>query len=194
MKKWFVVLSLFAAAGCTPYNSTYMCEASRDYGKCSDVRGAYIAALDTARPERINHEPEGSKGRKKDKKAKGGELSPMAMSVAQAQDMYRAREYQQLAALIDQPTVPLVKMPTALRTLVVSYSTGKTLYMPRYIYFLDDEANFVFGDYLTPRDAGGPMIFPNGGGQAVTTAKSTAVQTPVPSEAAATAASNRKSK
>lgn len=184
---------LLAAAGCTPYNSTYMCEASRDYGKCSDVRGAYDAALGTARPERINHEAEQSKGRKKDKKEKRRELSPVAMSVAQAQDMYRAREYQQLAALIDQPTVPLVKMPTALRTLVVSYSTGKTLFMPRYIYFLDDEANFVFGDYLTPRDAGGPMIFPNGGGQAPTTTKASpplSVQT----EAAAAAASNRKAK
>ena len=192
MRKLLFVCFL-AAAGCTPYNSTYMCEASRDYGKCSDVRGAYDAALGTARPERINQETEQSKGRKKDKKEKRQELSSVAMSVAQAHDMYRAREYQQLAALIDQPTVPLVKMPTALRTLVVSYSTGKTLFMPRYIYVLDDEANFVFGDYLTPRDAGGPMIFPNGGGQAPTTTKTTTPPS-VPSEAAAATASTRKAK
>jgi hypothetical protein len=164
---------MIIGAGCTPYNSRYMCEASRDYGKCSDVKGAYDAALASApAPERVSDR---NTAKDKDKhKDKKNRLSPTAVNVAQAQDMYRTREYQQLAALIEQPTVPLVKMPTALRTLVISYSSGKTLYMPRYIYFFDDDANFVFGDYLTPRDGGGPMIVPSAGPGGVTTTKSSA--------------------
>jgi hypothetical protein len=158
-----MVVIVSALGACTPYHSNYMCARSTDYGKCSDVRGAYDNALQASPPERAQRgEPVKARSTRKDKKALP---NPAAMDVVQARDLYRAREYQQLAELLEQPVVPLVKAPTALRTLVLSYSTGKTLYMPRYVYYLDNEATFVLGDYLNPRDGGGQMMFPNGAKQ-----------------------------
>lgn len=191
MKQMLAIIGVgILLTACTPYHSKYMCESARDFGKCSDVKGAYDAALRASPPEKVDIKDK--KSLKKQKK----EMSATALNVVAAQDMYRAREYQQLAAILDKPMVPLVKAPTALRTLVVSYSTGKTLYMPRYIYFLDDEANFVLGDYLTPRDSGGPMIVPttltraNGSG-ASAPGNSPKQAPPAPSQQQANAASKK---
>jgi len=66
-----------------------------------------------------------------------------------------------MAGLIEAPVTPLVKAPTVLRTLVVSYTAERTLFMPRYVYYFADEARFVMGETL---NATGSLrtVYPNG--------------------------------
>jgi len=56
---------------------------------------------------------------------------------------------------------PLVRPPQVLRTLIVSYTVGESLYMPRYVFYFADEARFVIGDYFESPDVR-PVIYPNG--------------------------------
>ena len=77
-------------------------------------------------------------------------------------EVYKENEYRELAALIEEPTTPIVRPPKVLRTLVVSYPSGQTLYMPRYIVYFADEARFVVGDYLNDTKPETATVFPNG--------------------------------
>lgn len=178
------VLSM-GLTGCktlVPYESKFMCEKSRDFGKCMDVQQAYEDALGAApgNPAQMKPgkpEPEfrykGAKTANGAKPGKRGAAQPaigggpneprlLRTSMQLSPDeLYRDREYRELAGLIEQPVTPVVKPPKVLRTLIVSYTAGESLYMPRYVYYFADEARFVLGDYLSPKEEV-KQVFPNG--------------------------------
>lgn len=155
-------LAPLVLSGCSlfvPFDSEFMCPGTTDYGKCTDVQGAYSDALGGELPadEAI------AKDRKRDKNDRPPE--PRSRSVARANvNRYKAAEYAELAKVIEDPVTPLVQPPKILRTLIVAYATGeKTLYMPRYVFYFANDGTFVYGDYLNAeKPMGGQTIYPNG--------------------------------
>lgn len=172
-----------ALAGCktlVPYESKFMCEKSRDFGKCMDVQQAYEDALGASagNPAQLKPDKREPELRYKATKAPAhpglrpglGEAptgEPRLLRTGlplSAEELYRDREYRELAGLIEQPVTPVVKPPKVLRTLIVSYTAGESLYMPRYVYYFADEARFVLGEYLSlGNDV--KQVFPNGPAQ-----------------------------
>ena len=91
-----------------------------------------------------------------------GTVKPVRMqpvNPAAAKLTYNDQRYREMASLIAQPVTPILKPTKVLRTLIVGYSTGKTMYMPRFIYFMASEPEFVLSDGLNPPGAG-DVVFP----------------------------------
>lgn len=163
------IVSVVAAgllAGCSifvPFESEFSCTADRNYGKCTDVNGAYSEALGGTLDVEHVGEDDVAKHKKKDRKQ--GKNAADAPASPEGFSRYKQAEYDELAKLIEAPVTPVVKPPEVLRTLVVAYATGeKTLYMPRYIFYFASDAGFVMGDYLSNEQPPAPMLYPNSPG------------------------------
>ena len=152
-------------SGCTlfsPFDSKFQCQRSRDYGKCTNVAGAYDDALNADDGQGEVAHAQHPAGEEHDA---GGGPGPVDADRGRANfNRYKTDEYGAMASLIEQPVVPVVTPPKMLRSLVVAYATAeKTLYMPRYIYYFVTDGSFVLGDYLNvekPKDGG--VMYPNG--------------------------------
>lgn len=167
------VLVLPACRVLVPYDSEFSCAKSHDYGKCMDVQSAYEDARANEGVPVPPTQP-GSKFKPGTPRAPGrqqpsltapeqrGELIREAFAPADNAARLREARYRELAGLIENPVTPLVRAPKVLRTLIVSYSAGNTLYMPRFVYYFAEEAQFVLGDYLEAEPAERTM-YPNGG-------------------------------
>ena len=159
-------------SGCrtlVPYDSHFMCDKNVDFGKCQSVSAAYEEALAGPPPAQPQNHPDAwqyreghkSTGIKLKRNSRGGVQAQTASMTGH--DMYKDAQYRQLAQLLEAPATPLVRPPKTLRTLIVSYPSSETLYMPRYIIYFAEEARFVLGDYLNqslPRQAA--TVYPNG--------------------------------
>lgn len=175
-----LVLMMASLAGCkalVPYDSQFACAKSQDYGKCMDVQSAYEDAV-AAEPATVSRDKGAAKAPKldyrtrpvasdktgakgKSKAAPTGRVTPVEFVPETAMARYRNAQYSEMAQLIESPVTPLVKPPKVLRTLIVSYSAGNSLYMPRFVYYIAEESKFILGDYLK----GGQddrTLFPNG--------------------------------
>ena len=162
-----MLASLSACSILAPYDSEFQCERSRDFGKCTDVAGAYSEALGGEGDARQGGD---SKKKSQDKARNDERAASKAADPALARaniTRYKAAEYGELASIIEQPVTPIVAPPKLLRTLVVAYATPeKTLYLPRYVYYFVTDGNFVLGDYLNAEKPGGATtIYPNGARQ-----------------------------
>jgi conjugal transfer pilus assembly protein TraV len=166
------VLALATSAlvtGCSlfaPYDSEFQCQRNRDYGKCTDVQGAYTEALGgDATPEHPVTDPKDKSGKRREHAEGETDRSREDQVIGRAAiSRYKAAEYNEMAGLIEKPVTPVVAPPKVLRTLVVAYSTSeKTLFLPRYVYFFASDANFVVGDYLNAEGASdASTVYPNG--------------------------------
>ena len=163
MKTAIFFLSVLTLTGCktlVPYDSTFACEGTQDFGRCMDVQTAYADALGNAAsvnsnglravPASQNQPTVGDRSASSQtlRPRTSGHKAKATPIIANGEALYRQAKYRELAALIEDPVTPLVQAPRVLRTLVVPYSAGGSLYMPRFVYFLADEAKFVLGDYL----------------------------------------------
>lgn len=160
-----------ALSGCSilaPYDQTFMCEKTDDFGRCIGVQQAYDEAiggpidapgatpLDPRPPEErngtIGYQPPGS--------------PQVELSVAR--QAYKTAEYREMQKLIEQPVTPMVAPPKVLRTLIVAYPAGTTtLFSPRFIWYFAHDGRFVIGDYLNQdagRESGALSPFTNEGG------------------------------
>jgi conjugal transfer pilus assembly protein TraV len=111
------------ASGCaiTPYEQSFQCPLSSDFGTCTDVSGAYADAV-SAPPAR-----EGG--------IDVGRSRPSARSW-RARPLHDRDDVAQRVAVV-APTVPIVKPPTLLRTLILGYrDADRTLYAGRYVFHL----------------------------------------------------------
>lgn len=163
-----VVVSAGLLAGCSifvPFEQEFSCTADRQYGKCTNVEGAYSEALggDLGNVALVG-EDDVAKGQKKKRDAKHGAPNPPPPPAIGGFTKYKDAEYAELAKIIESPVTPVVRPPEVLRTLVVAYATGeKTLYMPRYVYYFASEAGFVMGDYLSAEQPlTPPTLYPQG--------------------------------
>jgi conjugal transfer pilus assembly protein TraV len=160
-------LAAFLLSGCSlfsPFDSKFQCQRSRDYGKCTNVAGAYDDAVNSddgqgevAHAQHQSGDDHDSGAAERHDPAEGDRGRTNL-------NRYKTDEYGAMAAIIEQPVVPVVTPPKMLRSLVVAYATAeKTLYMPRYIYYFVTDGSFVLGDYLNvekPKDGG--VMYPNG--------------------------------
>lgn len=183
------ILACAGVTGCSvlsPYDQTFMCESSADYGHCQSVDEAYIEALgdgpatsagpapgpaprvltETGRPQgsgRPENRPSGNIAHKSPDNT--GVDAPAEAPLDVARERYRARQYSELAGLIEAPVTPVLAPTDVLRTLILSYSADNTLYMSRYVFYVAAPPHFVVGDYLEQPPAPAQMIYPNGDGK-----------------------------
>jgi conjugal transfer pilus assembly protein TraV len=174
-----LLIAAVLLGGCkalVPYDSKFACEGTQDYGRCMDVSTAYEDALSTS--DDVQRRDKSGKDapkwdyrgtnaksaitsptlqRKRTTTAKGTQIAFVPRTT---EEMYRQSQYRELAGLIEEPVTPIVQPPKVLRTLIVSYSAGDSLYMPRFVYYLADEAKFVLGDYLRGEGAV-KTVYPN---------------------------------
>lgn len=170
-----LVIATLLLTGCqalVPYDSEFACAKSHDYGKCMDVQSAYEEAragepldagpTEPATPFRQGKSRTPSTPQSARPAELRGDLVREAFEPGDATARLRDARYRELAGLIEDPVTPLVRAPKVLRTLIVSYSAGDALYMPRYMYYFGEDAQFVLGDYL---EAAPPerSLYPNGG-------------------------------
>lgn len=165
----FVAL-LSACQALVPYDSEFACTANQDYGRCMDVQSAYE---DARANEAIPVGPRPGEKFKPGKQApthqapdtapleQRGALLREVLTPTDSATRLREARYREIAGLIENPVTPLVRAPKVLRTLILSYSGEDTLYMPRFVYSIAEDAQFVLGDYLeaAPTER---TVYPNG--------------------------------
>lgn len=142
-----VMLGASATTGCSilPYDNDFGCKLKNNYGKC-------ISSLDTYDEAVTGNDKGNAIGDEGVVEGKSQEASAnsKASHSDPAYDNYRARVYQQLSSMIDQPETPMVKQAKVIRTLILGYSPSsdkRIAYMPRYVYSMLDEPSFVLTDY-----------------------------------------------
>lgn len=161
-----IAFTLSSCSLLAPFDSKFQCERSRDFGKCTDVQGAYTDALGgQVDPEHPIEEPNTAKDKKHKTESVDIARTREDDAVGRSNlNRYKAAEYAEMAGLIEKPITPVIAPPKVLRTLVVAYATPeKTLFLPRYVYYFVSEGNFVMGDYLNAeRPEEGATVYPNG--------------------------------
>ncbi|MBB6117754.1 conjugal transfer pilus assembly protein TraV [Rahnella inusitata] len=162
-----IILSATLLSGCgiLPYHNDFACKLEDGYGKCISSDAAYDEAVTGAdygheiTEDGVKNDPKGSAANSAASKA-----TPVA-TPDKAYETYRDRVYKQTAKLIDEPQTPVVRKPTIVRTLIMSYSPGldsQIAYMPRYVYSMLEGPKFVLSQYQinsTPQD---PSFFTGG--------------------------------
>lgn len=157
MKLTITLIFILFLAGCSvlPYENDYSCRLEDNYGKCMSIQESYDGGkagdqnLRLIPGERVDLN-------KKSKKKKGDKH--IFVPQPSSEQMYVDELYREMALLIREPETPIIKAPKEMRTLILSYSgqkNKKTLYMPRYVYTIVEDAEFVIKQYFkTPeRDA-----------------------------------------
>lgn len=172
-----------SVAGCSifPYDSKFLCEKTDDYGHCTSVQGAYEDAThgDTSNADAADVKNDMVKKPDKsgdkccnsddvaagDPPADGGPVDANGHSQPRPafsdKDAYRNSEYRAMAGMIDQPVAPVLAPAKVVRTLILPYSDGQTMFMPRYVFSVVDKPHFVMGETGLPVP-GTPTIYPNG--------------------------------
>ena len=149
-----VLAALVSGCSLLPYDSHFLCEKNADLGHCTSVQGAYQDAVDDGSSNAIKGDAEAGR-----KVVRRGNAGPTPNT---ARNEYQDSEYRAMADMMDAPVSPVLAPAQVLRTLIVAYEDGRTLFMPRYVFYVVGEPHFVMGDYLSHRPAGSPSIYPNG--------------------------------
>ncbi|EOR7867383.1 TraV family lipoprotein [Escherichia coli] len=164
-----LLVSAFILTGCSilPYHDDFACKLEDGYGKCISSDDAYTEATTGAdmghaiTEDGVENDPKESAA----KTAANADAQSKPASAAYAS--YRDRVYEQTAKLIDAPQTPVVRQPTVVRTLILSYSPGldeQTAYMPRYVFTMLNGPKFVLTDYQLSRDDAAPNFLMGGKG------------------------------
>jgi conjugal transfer pilus assembly protein TraV len=130
--------------GCSllnPYNDEAACNMN-DNGSCASVSDAYEVATGNAeRKNRINNDGEIkaiNEGAEKNGTNEAGQI-----------ETYRTAAYREVSLLLKEPVTPVVAPPKVSRLLFLEYTAENAqLFMPRFVYVLNEHPTFVLGDYL----------------------------------------------
>lgn len=165
-----LLLGSSVLAGCSvlPYHSDFACKLEDGYGKCISSDDAYTEATTgvdmghAITEDGVADDPKGSA-------AKAAATNPAAATSKSdpSYQQYRDRVYQQMAQLVEAPQTPVVRQPTVVRTLIMSYSPGlddQTAYMPRYVFTMLNGPKFVLTDYKLSTDDSAPSFLMGGKG------------------------------
>ncbi len=126
------VLVLAVASGCaiTPYEQSFQCPLSSDFGACTDVSGAYEDAVAELRPRAAA--PDASLTR------------PIARSRSARRSQDGGPVVQRVAVLM--PMAPIVTTPTLVRTWILAYyDSDRSLFAGRYVFYLAGESALTVG-------------------------------------------------
>lgn len=143
------ILTVFLS-GCgtlMPYNTEFQCS-SPDKGKCATVKAAY----DESKKNSFGGVAVGkSSAEDKDLKKDIGAEKPREKEntpEAEAGEVYKSSLQKELSNLLEAPVTPVIIPPKVIRVLIFPYPDKKFLYMPRYVYMMTDEPEWVIGNYL----------------------------------------------
>lgn len=160
-----IIASSFLS-GCSilPYNSDFACKLEDGYGQCISSDDAYTEATTGAKMGRAITE-DGVADDPKESAASKAAASSTSTASDPSYQQYRDRVYQQMSKLIDAPQTPVVRNPTVVRTLILSYSPSlddQTAYMPRYVFTMLNGPKFVLSDYKLSTEDSAPGFLMGG--------------------------------
>jgi len=143
MKRVLYLLTFaFLLGGCSvlnPYKSEFTCP-QKENGKCVGVDSAYYESLTKTKDKIENPESLKKDNSDKAKTKVGGQKS---------ENLYQEEVYRKLTGLLREPVTPLVVPPRVMRVLLLPYKgEGGELFMPRYVYFMADDPQWIMGGYL----------------------------------------------
>lgn len=121
-----LMITSFVLTGCSilPYHNDFACKLEDGYGKCISSDDAYTEATTGSDMGHAITE-DGVQNDPKESAAKNAAVADTSRAPATpAYTSYRDRVYEQTAKLIDAPQTPVVRQPTVVRTLILSYSPG----------------------------------------------------------------------
>ncbi|HDX4846209.1 TPA: TraV family lipoprotein [Escherichia coli] len=157
--------SILSGCSVLPYHSDFACKLEDGYGKCISSDDAYTEATTgvdmghAITEDGVADDPKGSA-------AKTAATNQAAATKADpSYQQYRDRVYKQMAQLVEAPQTPVVRQPTVVRTLILSYSPGlddQTAYMPRYVFTMLNGPKFVLTDYKLSTDDSAPSFLMGG--------------------------------
>lgn len=161
------LLSSFLLTGCgiLPYHNEFACKLEDGYGKCISSDAAYDEAVTGAdygheiTEDGVKNDPKGSAAKP------AASLATPVKPTNAAYETYRDRVYKQTAKLIEEPQTPVIRKPTVVRTLIMSYSPGldsQIAYMPRYVYSMLEGPKFVLSQYQLNTSPQDPSFFTGG--------------------------------
>ncbi|EJE3725243.1 TraV family lipoprotein [Salmonella enterica] len=159
--------SILSGCSLLPYHNDFACKLEGGYGKCISSDDAYTEATTgvdmghAITEDGVADDPKGSA-------AKTAATNQAAATKADpSYQLYRDRVYKQMAQLVEAPQTPVVRQPTVVRTLILSYSPGlddQTAYMPRYVFTMLNGPKFVLTDYKLSTDDSAPSFLMGGKG------------------------------
>lgn len=168
-----LILVCFGAlllTGCSilPYHNDYACKLEGGgYGKCINSDDAYDEAVTgNNKGHEINED-----GVSDDPKESAAEpkktASTQSTGISTSYKQYRDRVYDQTAELIKKPQTPVVRQPSVVRTLILSYSPSldeQVAYMPRYVFSILNGPKFTLSDYQLNSEDATPAFLMGGKG------------------------------
>lgn len=168
LKLSLLIMGASFLAGCSlvPYHNDFACKLEDGYGKCISSDDAYTEAT-TGMDMGHAITEDGVADDPKASAAKAASTKAAAVKPDANYQGYRDRVYQQMSKLVDAPQTPVVRQPTVVRTLILSYSPGlddQTAYMPRYVFTMLNGPKFVLTDYKLSTDDSAPGFLMGGKG------------------------------
>lgn len=150
-----MTLLLMTLSGCSilPYESEFQCPNKAGTGKCVSVDEAYEEALSPQAPTKNT-----SATQTGDEKKVSHHDAPPPSAPVNTLFEYEKAQFKRLAGLLREPQTPLVAQTKLVRTLILSYPDNPImqtrLYMPRFVYTIAEQPQFVFGQYNLQQDMG----------------------------------------
>lgn len=156
----FCLVLLVSACSILPYENDYSCRLEDNYGKCMSIKESYEGGK--ANNPDLQLVPGKRVDLNKTRRKKNGDISAHATQPSSEQ-MYIDELYREMSLLIREPETPIIKAPKEMRTLILSYAgpkNKKTLYMPRYVYSIVEDAEFVIKQYFKTPERDAQLIEP----------------------------------
>ncbi|HDZ9258535.1 TPA: TraV family lipoprotein [Vibrio cholerae] len=162
-------LSAFLLSGCglLPYHDDDACALEGNYGKCIDGLSAYDEALanEEVYGNYIGEDgltDEAPKAVKAAEKKEGAEVVQSGLSFDNFSHKknngyikLKDRTYEELTTLIEKPDTPMVKPVKIVSHLILNYKTmedKRHMYMPRYVYTIASEPEFILNQYMLKKE------------------------------------------
>lgn len=138
-----LLATLTTLSGCSilnPYKSEFTCP-QKENGKCVGVEKAYDESLTKGKEKSEDSSPA--------RKTSAPEKASGEGSGRKSELLYQEEVYRKLAGLLREPVTPLVAPPRVMRVLLLPYKgEGGELFMPRYVYFMAENPQWIMGGYL----------------------------------------------
>lgn len=156
MRNLIIIGVIFLLSACkhlTPYEAEFSCPQTFG-GKCISTTAAYEESIeggeDISPKAPINPSDESGEGEQDVSELLDIPDEPEAPEVT-----YFNALVEIMTGILKEPKPPMIKPPQVIRVLILPYE-GKstTLYMPRYVYLIVDQAKWILNNQLTGQSSG----------------------------------------
>ena len=133
-----------------PYENEFSCSRTDQYGKCLNLEKAYKESV-TGQSQGEPMVPASKQKKSNGKTHPAASTTPATASLPKPLSEYQSARYRTLTDLLQKPKKPMLRPPVTIRTLILSYSDRdrkQRLYMPRYVYSILEDPQWLMGTYL----------------------------------------------